>query len=123
MLHQGRSGTASDGSGSGETEPRGRPSAIRPRQRYPRRPVRSRRPTMRTRHLPLASLLLLAAGSCSPMGAHIGDPMQPQESVRLAVVDAAPSQYFEKTVLVEATVKAVCQNKGCWMQVEDAGHV
>ena len=27
----------------------------------------------------------------------------------------------DRVVLVEATAKAVCQNAGCWMQVEDGG--
>lgn len=56
-----------------------------------------------------------------PKGTVLGNPMQPQTSVHFAVVDAAPKQYFEKTLLVEATVKAVCQTKGCWMQIEDEG--
>ena len=29
--------------------------------------------------------------------------------------------FFDKTVLVEARIKAVCQKAGCWMQVEDEG--
>ncbi len=56
-----------------------------------------------------------------PAGTAIGEPMQTQPSVRFAVVDAAPPKFFNKTVLVEAKVKAVCQTKGCWMQVEDEG--
>jgi len=81
--------------------------------------------------LPLA---LLAACCCNtpeestaaavpaiPAGQHIGTEVQPQQTVRFAVVDATPANFFNKTVLVEATIKAVCQTKGCWMQVEDQG--
>ncbi len=56
-----------------------------------------------------------------PSGQRIGQEIQAQQSVRFAVVDAAPKQFFDKTVLVEAKVKAVCAKKGCWMQVEDEG--
>jgi hypothetical protein len=71
--------------------------------------------------------LLLAVAACSstaplPQGQVVGAEMQPQTPVRFAVVDASPAQYFDKPVLVEATVKAVCQKMGCWMQVEDEGH-
>jgi len=47
--------------------------------------------------------------------------MAPQEVVRFAVVDADPPAYFDRVVLVEATVAAVCQSAGCWMKVEDEG--
>lgn len=57
-----------------------------------------------------------------PAGTAFGEAMQAQPSVRFAVVDAQPPKFFNKTVLVEATVKAVCQKAGCWMQVEDEGH-
>lgn len=58
-----------------------------------------------------------------PNGQHIGEEMQAQKTVRFAVVDATPKEFFNKTVLVEAKVKAVCQTKGCWMQVEDEGRM
>lgn len=62
-----------------------------------------------------------AAHAQLPAGTAFGEPMQAQPSVRFAVVDATPPKFFNKTVLVEAKVKAVCQTKGCWMQVEDEG--
>ena len=71
-------------------------------------------------------VLLLAACASAPSGLppgeHVGEPLEPREIVHYAVVDENPPAYFEQTVLVEATVVAVCQSKGCWMQVEDAGH-
>ncbi len=80
--------------------------------------------------VPLTAFVLpvvLAVAGCSststlPPGQRVGEEMQPQTPVRFAVVDASPAQYFDKPVLVEATVKAVCQKMGCWMQVEDEGH-
>lgn len=70
--------------------------------------------------------LLLALCACVvpprlPQGEAIGDPIVRQDAVRFSVVDAQPSAYFEQTLLVEATVTAVCQVSGCWMQVEDEG--
>lgn len=70
--------------------------------------------------------LLLVAAACVvpptlPEGHAIGEPIVRQDSVRFAVVDADPPAFFERTVLVEATVTAVCQKAGCWMQVADEG--
>lgn len=62
-----------------------------------------------------------AKAATLPAGQPYGEAMQAQPSVRFAVVDAEPPKYFNKTLLVEATVKAVCKKKGCWMQVEDEG--
>ncbi len=78
-------------------------------------------------HLVLALPIGIVAAACSstaslPKGERIGEEMQPQESVRFAVVDASPQQYFDKPILVEGTVKSVCQKMGCWMQIEDEGH-
>lgn len=56
-----------------------------------------------------------------PEGTHIGEPMEPRKPVNFATVDASPSDYFDQTVLVKATVTGVCASKGCWMQVEDEG--
>lgn len=56
-----------------------------------------------------------------PPGEAIGTPIVRQDAVRFAVVDADPPAHFERTLLVEATVTAVCRMSGCWMQVEDEG--
>lgn len=78
---------------------------------------------MNVRTLFALPLLLAACASTPtlPQGDVIGKEMKPQTSYRFAVVDADPSKFFEKTVLVEARIKAVCQKAGCWMQVEDEG--
>jgi len=74
-----------------------------------------------------AALLLLAACAATPetpqppAGQHIGRAFQTLEPVAFAVVDADPAAYYDKTVLVEATITSVCQSMGCWMQIEDQG--
>jgi len=80
---------------------------------------------MRSLVLPAVALCLAACATTSapplPPGRAVGEPMAPQEVVRFAVVDADPPAYFDRVVLVEATVAAVCQSAGCWMKVEDEG--
>lgn len=49
----------------------------------------------------------------------IGEPIQAGEPVKLAAVQADPTAYFEKTILVEATAAAICQARGCWMTITD----
>lgn len=80
----------------------------------------------------LAALLLASACSSSgsndgpaslPAGDVIGETMAPRPIHRFAVVDATPAKFYEQTLLVEATVKAVCLKKGCWMMIEDEGRV
>ena len=82
-----------------------------------------------TRPTILCALLLAAcatgpgaAGSDFTMpGEQIGEPVVGQSIEGLAAVYAAPAAHFDKTLLVEGTIKAVCQSKGCWMQIEDQG--
>jgi len=69
----------------------------------------------------LVLALGFAAAACRSGGTAIGKPMEERPAVHFAVVDAAPQEYFDRTVLVEATVTAVCQNSGCWMQIQDEG--
>src|SRR5687768_14136744 len=75
------------------------------------------------RSLPLVLLVLSACvvPARLPPGEAIGEPLVRQDSVRFSAVDADPPAYFERTLLVEATVTAVCRMSGCWMQVEDEG--
>jgi len=78
----------------------------------------------------LALALALAASACRstalealPAGNSIGLPMEARPIVHFAVVDAAPEKFFNQTLLVEGKVKAVCQTKGCWLQIEEDGRV
>jgi hypothetical protein len=74
-----------------------------------------------------AFFLALLAGACAattrslPAGVHLGKELEPRPVVAFARVDADPGAYFERTLLVEATVTAVCRKAGCWMQIEDEG--
>ena len=70
----------------------------------------------------IGSLFLCACHATLPAGERIGQPMEVREIHTLAVVDSTPEDYLEQTLLVEATVTAVCENAGCWMKVEDDGH-
>ena len=56
-----------------------------------------------------------------PAGERIGEAIEPQPIAPFAQLDADPTAYYERTVLVAATATAVCQKAGCWMQIEDEG--
>jgi len=87
-----------------------------------------KRNTLITLALTLCLSLALAACSTSgrssslPAGHEIGAPMEARPILHFALVDATPEKFFKQTLLVEASVKVVCQEKGCWMQIEDKGH-
>jgi hypothetical protein len=81
---------------------------------------------MRNPKNPIVVLALVLALACAgrptlPQGEIVGMEMQPREVVHLSVIDASPEPYWNKTLLIEATVIAVCQHSGCWMQIEDRG--
>jgi hypothetical protein len=71
----------------------------------------------------LLPILLLACAACAsvPDGTRYGEPVRSREVVAYSVVESAPADYVDQTLLVEATVTAVCTNRGCWMQVADGG--
>ncbi len=75
----------------------------------------------------LGTLLLVAfVASCrgpanAPDGVHVGGEIHASERVRFALVEADPDKFAGETVLVEGTVLAVCQKRGCWMQISDGG--
>lgn len=75
----------------------------------------------------LALLTILPLTACMatraelPSGSRVGMEMQAREPVHFAVVDADPAKFYGQAVLVEATVKAVCKKKQCWMTFEDGG--
>ena len=73
----------------------------------------------------LYGVLILSLAACAaydlPTGDHVGLDMHPRQPVPFASVDAAPGEFFDRTVLVEATATAVCAKAGCWIQIEDHG--
>jgi hypothetical protein len=71
-------------------------------------------------------VLSLLVCSCTtppalPEGEKIGEDIVAQETVLFATAHSNPTAYYNKTLLVEATATAVCQSKGCWIQIEDQG--
>jgi len=79
-----------------------------------------------------APLLLFALVSCAsapPDPARygtierIGEELTVEARIPLSRVMADPAAHFERTLLVEAKVLAVCQKKGCWMKVGDGDAV
>jgi hypothetical protein len=80
--------------------------------------IRTRGAAMRITHVLAALPLCFFTPGCHtthelPQGPVEGEAIQPQETHRFAVVDATPAKFFDRTVLVEATVQAVCVKKGC----------
>lgn len=74
----------------------------------------------------LCTFALFALAACAqtavlPSGERFGEDMEARSAVRFSIVDATPADFFNQTVLVEANVIAVCQQAGCWMQIEDEG--
>ncbi len=77
---------------------------------------------MRTIAVVLVALLSACRGPSSmPGGVQIGGEIHTQQSVRFSVVEAQPNQFVDQTLLLEGTVLAVCQKRGCWMQIADGG--
>lgn len=49
-----------------------------------------------------------------------GEPLSPAaEKVALADLLKSPGRYADKTIRTEGKVTAVCQNKGCWLEIGD----
>jgi hypothetical protein len=76
------------------------------------------------RTLLLTAVLALSACAATPepavpAGEVVGEPIEAREVVALADAHADPAAHFDRTLLVRAEVVAVCQRKGCWMQLTD----
>lgn len=50
-----------------------------------------------------------------------GAPIGESPVVSISDVKEHPDQYSGKTVILEGTIEAVCQNKGCWMEITSHG--
>jgi hypothetical protein len=59
-----------------------------------------------------------AAPSTGPVA--VGAPITMKKPVPIAKLAKSPEKFVGKTILIEGTVKEVCQGKGCWVEVEDA---
>lgn len=60
-----------------------------------------------------------AAGG-SAAAQHFGEAITLTESTALAAIAQNPSRFSGQTVRTEGVVSAVCQSRGCWMQISDA---
>lgn len=49
----------------------------------------------------------------------LGAPIEGGEKASLVEVAAAPMKFANKTLVMEGTVSAVCQHRGCWMELKD----
>jgi hypothetical protein len=61
------------------------------------------------------SLAVMAAES----GTTYGQGVKLTTSVKVAELLATPNQFLGKTVRIDGTVRAVCQEMGCWIQISD----
>lgn len=68
--------------------------------------------------LTLAGLAVAAAALAAPFST--GARITVKKPVDIAQLNAAPEKFVGKTVRLEGTVKAVCQGRGCWVEVADA---
>lgn len=57
-----------------------------------------------------------------PAALHLGAPIEgAAKEAPLAAVAAAPARYGDAPVITSGTIEAVCQHKGCWMELRDEG--
>ncbi|MFT3706099.1 MAG: DUF4920 domain-containing protein [Archangium sp.] len=74
----------------------------------------------------LLALVVAAAPEAKPADPAVllrGEKLKGAESVQLAKLLNAPSDFEGKTVTVEAKIRKACEKKGCWMELagEDKG--
>jgi hypothetical protein len=50
-----------------------------------------------------------------------GAPLSAAETLPVSTLVAKPEGYAGKAVTVEGTVRSACTNKGCWMELAEAG--
>lgn len=60
-----------------------------------------------------------AVGNAAP-AQQFGQPITLTENTNLAAIVQHPSQFSGQTIRTEGVVTAVCQSRGCWMQISDA---
>jgi hypothetical protein len=67
-----------------------------------------------------AALIAAAATlGAAETGTKFGKGVDLTQATAIADLAAKPDQFYGKTVRVDGTVTAVCENMGCWMQLED----
>jgi Domain of unknown function (DUF4920) len=64
---------------------------------------------------PVIAPVATVAVAATKLGAPITEPI-----VALADIAKSPASFKGKTIATTGTVKAVCQERGCWMEITDA---
>lgn len=94
------------------------------RQPAPGNPAPQVQPEAHAAHDPHATNAPLAAplspANAAAPASHFGTALTVTQPTALAAIVATPQQYNGQTVRVDGTVAAVCQARGCWMQLTDA---
>lgn len=70
---------------------------------------------------PTAANAAPAAAGAATAPLKLGKPIAGTTTVALADVAKAPGTFKGKTLVTTGTVKAVCQERGCWMELVDEG--
>ena len=71
--------------------------------------------------LPLALIASLAlAWSASAEPVSVGAAITVKKPVKITKLARRPEKFLGKTIRIEGTASAVCQGKGCWVEVRDA---
>jgi len=60
------------------------------------------------------------AGSAPASTGKFGAPITAKETTSLAAIAKDPKAFKGKTIMTQGTVSAVCQERGCWMEITDA---
>jgi hypothetical protein len=74
------------------------------------------------RVLMTAAILAVSAGwlcAAAPEGAVYGEGVTLEESIEIQTLLGDPDPWLGKRVRVDGVVSAVCQHRGCWMQIKD----
>ncbi|NOZ74115.1 MAG: DUF4920 domain-containing protein [FCB group bacterium] len=73
------------------------------------------------KHVLWALLMILMACSNQKQGNVYGEAPALKTKVAIQEVLENPAQYDAKDILVNGTIKDVCQEKGCWLSMEADG--
>ncbi len=65
------------------------------------------------------AILLLAAAALVAGQAKLGKPLTLRESIGIEKLTASPDKYVGKMVQVKGKAVSVCQEMGCWTELED----
>ena len=68
------------------------------------------------------ALIVAACGGTKSKGAgelQVGAPITVSKATPVAKIAAEPAAFAGQQVRIEGTVKAVCQGRGCWVEVAD----